>query len=84
MIKFLKIKHVQTYGFIKKIEFDNININELLDIQLNQLSSRAERWMSKGSRYTIHVILLYQPVISKIAACEESSFFHHLKTMKIQ
>ena len=39
-MKFLRIKYWKTYGLIKKIEFDDINIDELLDIQHNQLSLR--------------------------------------------
>ena len=42
--EFLRIKYFQTDGLIEKnIEFSNVNIDELLDIQHIQLSSRVER-----------------------------------------
>ena len=49
-MKFLKTKYLQNYGSIeKKIEFNDVNVDDLLDIQHNQLSSRVERWMYEGS-----------------------------------
>ena len=36
-------------GFIK-IEFTDVNVDKLLDIQHNQLSLRVEKWTYKGSR----------------------------------
>ena len=37
-----------------KIEFSNINTDELLDTQHNELSSEVERWMYDGSGWTIN------------------------------
>ena len=47
----------------KKKEFNDINIDELLDIHHNQLSSRVERWTNEGSGWTINSITHYQPGI---------------------
>ena len=59
---------------LEEIEFSYINIDELIDIQNNQLSSRVERWIHEGSDWTVNSILK-QRVISEITPCEESSCF---------
>ena len=51
------------------IEFNDINIDQLHDIQHNQLLSRVERWMYEGSGWTIHSILQHHLVNSEIAPC---------------
>ena len=44
MMKFLRIKFLQTRSLIKKIEFNEKNINELyINIRHKQLSSSVER-----------------------------------------
>ena len=52
-----------------------MNIDELLDIQHNQLSSKVEMWTYEGSGWTINSILQHQLVVSKITRCEGSSYF---------
>ena len=53
-----------THNLIQtKIEFDDIDIGELLDIQHKQLSSRVERWTYEGSGSTINSIIQHQLVI---------------------
>ena len=66
----------------EKIEFNDINIDELLDTQHNQLSSRAGRWTYNRSDLIINSILQYQVVISEIAPCEESSYFPSPKELR--
>ena len=71
MMKFLKTNiRRHKVRFRKKIEFNEMNIDELLDIQYNQLPSRVERWTYEGSGWTIDLILIQQLVISEIAPCE--------------
>ena len=41
----------------EKIEFNDINIDELLDIQHSQVSSRVERWTNEGSGSTVNSII---------------------------
>ena len=49
MMKFLKTNiRRHKVRFRKKIEFNEMNIDELLDIQYNQLPSRVERWTYEG------------------------------------
>ena len=43
-------------GF-RKIEFTDVNVHKLLDIQHNQLLLRAEKWTYKGSGWPTHSIL---------------------------
>ena len=62
----------------KKIDFNDINIDELLDIQHNQLAARVERWVYEGSGWAIHSII-QQELISEITPCEEVLIFHYLK-----
>ena len=64
MMQFLGIKYLLTHNLIQtKIEFDDIDIGELLDIQHKQLSSRVERWTHEGSGSTINSIIQHQLVI---------------------
>ena len=58
----------------EKLEFNDTNINELLDIQHNQLSLRVERWTYEGAGWTKQ-----QLIISEISPCEGSSNFHYLR-----
>ena len=59
----------------EKIEFNYINIDELLDIQHNQFSSIVEKWMYERSSWTINWLIQHQLVISEIAPCEGSFYF---------
>ena len=43
-------------GF-RKIEFTDLNVDKLLDIQHNQLSLRVEKWTYKGSGCVTHSVL---------------------------
>ena len=63
----------------EKLEFNDTNIDELLDIQHNQLSLRVERWIYEGSGWTINSLVQQQLIISEISPCEGSSNFHYLK-----
>ena len=55
--------------------FDNINIDELLDMQ-HDLSVKFINWTHEGSICNVHSILWHQPVILEIAPSERSSFFY--------
>ena len=59
----------------KNIEFNNINIAQLPNIEHNRLTSRVERWRYKGSDWTINSILQHQLVILETAPCEGNSYF---------
>ena len=59
----------------ENIKFNNINIDELLDIPHNHLSSRVESWEYEGSGWATRSILLHQLVVSEIALCERRSYF---------
>ena len=59
----------------ENIKFNNINIDELLDVPHNHLSSRVESWEYEGSGWATHSILLHQLVVSEIALCERRSYF---------
>ena len=66
--EFLKNKvFPDTWHHSEKLEFNDTNIDDLLDIQPNQLSSRVERWTYEGSDCNIDSILQHQIVISEIA-----------------
>ena len=41
----------------EKIKFNDINIDELLDSQYSQVSSRVERWTNEGSGSTVNSII---------------------------
>ena len=47
----------------------------MFDIQHNHFSSRVERWMSEGSRWTIDSMLQHHLVISEFTPCKESFYF---------
>ena len=59
----------------EKLEFNGTNIDELLDIQHNQLSSRVERWTYERSSWTINLIIQYHFIISENTPYEGSSYF---------
>ena len=59
----------------EKIEFSDINIDELLNREHIQRSSRVERLAHEGSGWTFHSILQHQFVISEVTPIEESSYF---------
>ena len=64
----------------EKIEFNDTNIDELLDIQHNQLSSRVERWTYEGPGWTINnTTLLYNLLFQKLLLVMESRIFHYPK-----
>ena len=63
----------------EKLEFNYININKLLDILHNQVSSRVERWTYDGSSRAINSIIQHQLVILEIGLCEGRS-----KELKLQ
>ena len=69
MMMFLKTKYSE------KIQFSDIETDELLDIQHNPLSSRVERQTYKVSGRPIYSVLQHQLVLSKTAPCQESSYF---------
>ena len=56
-------------------KFIDTNIDELLDIQHSQLSSRVERWMYDWSGWTTESAIQYQLVISEISPREVNSYF---------
>ena len=57
--------------WLRKIEFNDINIDGLLDdIQHNQYSSRVERETYEGSIRTIRSILQHPLVVSEIVPHE--------------
>ena len=58
-----------------EIEFDDVNIDELLHMEHSELSSRIEMWINEGSSWRINSIIQHQLVISEITPCEESSYF---------
>ena len=80
MMKFFRIKYLQTHGLIKKIEFNDINIDKLFDIQHNQLSPRVDRWTHEGSGRSINLILQHQLIISKLYLVREVLIFHYIKS----
>ena len=55
--------------------FDDITIDELLDMQLNDLSARIGNSTHESSSWSVHSILQHQLFISEITRCEESSYF---------
>ena len=55
MMIFLRIKYLLPHGFIQK-KVGVINIDELLDTKHKKLS-RGERWMYKGSGWTINSMI---------------------------
>ena len=60
MMKFSKAIYLQTHGLIqKKIEFNDIYTDGLLDTQHNKLSSKVERQAQKMSGWTINSIMQY-------------------------
>ena len=75
MMKFSKTKYLQTHGLIQKIELNDINLMNYLIFNITSF----EKWTYEGSGWPINSIIQYQIVISEIAPCAESSFFHHLK-----
>ena len=58
-----------------EIEFDDVNIDELLHMEHSELSSRIEMWINEGLSWRINSIIQHQLVISKITPCEGSSYF---------
>ena len=83
MSKLLKTKYSQTHWFdSEKLEFNDINIDELLDIQHNQLSSRFERWTYEGSGWKTNSVIQHQLVTSEIATCEGSSYLQLPKELR--
>ena len=68
----------------EKIEFNDINVDEVLDIQHSQLSSRVERCVYEGWGWTINLIIQHKLVISEIAPCEISFYFPLPKELRNQ
>ena len=62
----------------ENLEFNDTNIDELLDIQHNQLPSSVERWTYKGSSWTINSIIQHQ-LFQKTLPVKEVLIFHYLK-----
>ena len=58
-----------------KVEFDCINVDEILDNQHNELSTRVKNWTYEGSVWTFYSILQRQPVILEITPWEGSFNF---------
>ena len=59
----------------RTFEFKNRNIDELLDIQYNQLSSTVERWTYEGSDWPINTIIQHQLLIPETSPCEGIFYF---------
>ena len=59
----------------EKIEFNDINIDEVLNIERNQFLLRVENGTYEGSGWTINLIIQHRLIISEIAPCEGSSYF---------
>ena len=59
----------------EKIEFNDINIDEILNIERNQFLLRVENGTYEGSGWTINLIIQHRLIISEIAPCEGSSYF---------
>ena len=62
----------------ENLEFNDFDIDELLDIQHNQLPSSVERWTYKGSSWTINSIIQHQ-LFQKTLPVKEVLIFHYLK-----
>ena len=79
----MRIKHFARPWFhLEKTEFNDLNVDELLDFQHNQISCRVGSWKYEGSIWTINSILQHQLVISEIASCEGSSFIKLPKELR--
>ena len=73
MLKIFKNKiFADPWVDLEKIEFNDINIDKILDIHKD--SSRSERWMYDRSAWTINSVVEYQLVISEIASYEGSFY----------
>ena len=59
----------------RRIEFKNINIDELHDIQYNHLSSRVERWTYEGSDWAINTIIQHQLLVPETSPCKGIFYF---------
>ena len=55
--------------------FDDITINDLLDKQHYNISTRIGNWTHEGSGWEFDLMVLHQLGISEIAPCEGSSYF---------
>ena len=73
----LKTKYSQTHRLIQKIDFNDKNIDELLDIPHNQLLSGPKRWTYEGSCRTINSIIKHELVFlfQKLLLTKVAPFF---------
>ena len=81
-MNFFKTKYLQTHDLILKKEFSDINIDDLLDMQHDQFSSRIERWTYEGSGWILNLVIQHQLVISEITPCEGIFYFQLPKKLR--
>ena len=84
-MKFLKIKYLSRHGMIqKKIEINDISINEIFVIQHNQLLLRVEGWMYEVSDWATNSEIQHQLTFLEIVPYEGSYYISLIKGLRNQ